>query len=168
MISTEPQIGCFKKWTLFCCYFCCWSTLDFFFLLSQLCEENRMVGVCWAPCWVGLVSQVCGADPPFSSTVWNWCGSSYAIGGVWVPPLWYPGYLVTYLQLTQGTMMRKANCHPAVTSLNSTRTPPHTHTPLLLSQMVLRDFDVKHKFTVTAKHFSCLVSLWYSGTPNTC
>lgn len=87
-----------------------------------------MVGVCWAPCWVGLVSQVCGADPPFSSTVWNWCGSSYAIGEVWVPPLWYPGYLVTYLQLTQGTMMRKANCHPAVTSLNSTRTRPPTHT----------------------------------------
>ena len=127
MISTDPQIGCFKKLTLFCCYFCCWSTLGLF-LLPQLYKENRMVGMSYAHWWVGLVSRVCGADPSFSSSVWNWCGSRYGISGVWVPPLWCSGYLVTSLQLTQGTGIRRANCHPAVMSPNSTPPPTHTHT----------------------------------------
>lgn len=165
MISTDPQIGCFKKLTLFCCYFCCWSTLGLF-LLPQLYKENRMVGMSYAHWWVGLVSRVCGADPSFSSSVWNWCGSRYGISGVWVPPLWCSGYLVTSLQLTQGTGIRRANCHPAVTSPNSTP-PPNTHTHLHLSQMVLGDFDVKHKLTVMARQFSYLVGLWSSGTRNT-
>lgn len=157
MISTEPQIGCFKKLTLFCCYsliFFCYPSFvkrtEWLMCAGHTGESgwfHRSVGLTHpSPFGVGLAMTWAGCESHLSDTQVTWWPTHSSPRAPWwekqtATLLWYPPAR-----------------HAPYTSIF-----PRWFWVTLMWNTSLRSW----LFTVMARHFSCLVGLWSSGTCNT-